>query len=301
MNFEIHTPTPLQHIQDPMLEKHGITLHLKRDDLIHSEVSGNKWRKLKYNILQASKEGKKVLLSFGGAYSNHIYAVAAAGKYFGFETIGIIRGEETFPLNPTLSFAKECGMKLVYESRSNYKIKETDEYIHNLKERFGHFYHIPEGGTNPLALEGVAEVISEIEIEYSLICCPCGSGGTIAGLIKANNGKKTLGISVLKGAGMLDNTVAALAQCDDQESWRINYDYHFGGYAKITKELILFIQEFERMHQTKLEPIYSGKMMYALYDLIKKGNFKRGESIIALHTGGLQALQGLSSRIQKLM
>lgn len=299
-NTPFRLPTPLQPIQDTVTEAAGITLYMKREDLIHPQISGNKSRKLKYNLLEAKKRGKDTLLTFGGAYSNHIYAVAAAGKLFNFCTIGIIRGEETLPLNPTLTFATACGMQLHYINRSDYRLKDTTEFTTQLIEKFGNFYLIPEGGSNALAVKGCMEIVEEITVPFDYLCCACGTGGTMAGLIAALEGQqKAIGFSALKGGGFLYDEVKSLLKdyyslhpsswnVIIPNNWEINLDHHFGGYAKTTPELINFIQTFETAHAIPLEQVYTGKMLFGLYDLIKKGYFRRGETIVAIHTGGLQ-------------
>ncbi len=284
--------TLLQPLNDPLFKEKKIEVYLKRDDLIHPTVSGNKWRKLKYNLLEAQKQKQDTLLSFGGAYSNHIYALAAAGKLFNFKTVGIIRGERTEPLNPVLSFAKENGMRLHYISRSAYRDKYDPELVGEFKERFGHFYMVPEGGSNVLAVKGCIEVIEEIDIDFDHICTSCGTGGTLAGLVTGLIGeKKALGFSALKGGGFLKDDVDQLIKgyCGKTFSnWDISTEYHFGGYAKSKPELLQFMKYFERTHKVPIEFIYTGKMFYGLYDLIKKDFFKPGETIVALHTGGVR-------------
>jgi 1-aminocyclopropane-1-carboxylate deaminase/D-cysteine desulfhydrase-like pyridoxal-dependent ACC family enzyme len=204
-------PTPLQEIHSRLFETRHVRLFIKRDDLIHPPISGNKWRKLKYNVLEAKDQQKKTLLTFGGAYSNHIFAVAAAGKIYGFDTIGIIRGEKAESLNKTLSFALDCGMLLHFISRNDYRKKDDPAFIDRLRRTFGDFYFLPEGGTNLLAVKGCAEIDSEFDIEYDYLCCPCGTGGTLAGLIVGNNGKKSLlGFSALKGMTDLDLKIETL-------------------------------------------------------------------------------------------
>lgn len=261
-------------------------------------MSGNKWHKLKYNLKEVQKLKKNTLLTFGGAFSNHIYAVAAAGKIFNFNTIGIIRGEEHLPLNPTLSFAKDNGMQFHYIDRSTYRKKNSDEVINNLINKFGDFYLLPEGGTNELAVRGCSDIINNIKIDFDYICCPCGTGGTLAGLISGLNGKKfALGFAVLKGASFLKTTVSNLISnknVNDFHNWDINLDYHFGGYARIDEPLLEFISQFTNRSKIPIEPIYTGKMLFGIYDLISKGYFKEGCRIIALHTGGLQGLRGLN-------
>jgi 1-aminocyclopropane-1-carboxylate deaminase len=263
-------------------------------------MSGNKWYKLKFNIQEAREKGKNTLLTFGGAYSNHIYAVAAAGKIFNFNTIGIIRGEEYNTLNPTLSFAKENGMKLYYMDRESYRKKNSLEIRDKLIKKFGDFYLLPEGGTNELAVKGCSEIIEKIKLDYDYICCPCGTGGTLAGLITGLNGNKfALGFTVLKGASFLKNTVKTLLQPSTMyylNNWDINLDYHFGGYAKFNKSLFEFIDRFSSLTNIPVEPIYTGKMLYGIYDLIANGFFKEETRIVAIHTGGLQGLDGLRSK-----
>ena len=288
----------LQQIKEPFLLEKGIKLYLKREDLIHPTVSGNKWRKLKYNLLEAQKRGHSTILTFGGAYSNHIYATAAAANASGMASIGIIRGEETLPLNDTLQFAIENGMKLHYLSRDLYRQKEQQYVIDKLKEQYGDFYLIPEGGSNHLAVKGCAEIANDIDIPYDVICSAVGTGGTLAGLIASHSSDiQVIGFSALKGEGFLEKDITKLLSYKQaQAPWEINYDYHFGGYAKIKPELISFINDFYAQHQIVLDPIYTGKMMFGLYDMVKKGAIIKGASIVALHTGGLQGIDGIVKR-----
>ena len=264
---------------------------MKREDLNHPVVSGNKWWKLKYNLREAQQLGKKTLLTFGGAYSNHLYATAGAAKELGLESIGIVRGEETLPLNKTLTFATACGMKLHYVSREDYRRKLHDEFIQSLYEKFGDFYLIPEGGTNELAVNGIKEfAIEHLPHNYDFVCCAVGTGGTMAGLIQGLGDKSSvLGFSVLKGGEFLEEEVNHFLVMDKKfTNWLIKYDYHFGGYAKCDKDLIRFIEDFKTQHDIPLDHVYTGKMMAGVYDLIKKDFFLKGSKILALHSGGLQ-------------
>ena len=285
-------PTPIQEIHDARLEQAGVRLMLKRLDLVHPLISGNKWYKLKYNLLAARQQGFETLLSFGGAYSNHIHALAAAGHEYGFKTIGVIRGEAHAPLNPTLQFAVDHGMHLFYLNRMDYRDKTSSELINKLKAEFGDFYLIPEGGSNPLAVKGCVEIIADIDEAFDVIACACGTGGTLAGLIAGLAGKhQALGIAVLKGADFLNDEVTSLLQSAVgrmYKNWHINLDYHVGGYAKTNAELLSFIHQFETKHAIPLEQVYTGKLLYGLFDMIAKGEFERGTQMIALHTGGLQ-------------
>ena len=279
--------TPLQIVEDPVFIERGIQFYIKRDDLIHPLVSGNKWRKLKYNFLEAEKLGFDTLLTFGGAYSNHIAAVAAAGQATGFSTIGIIRGEElNETVNPTLRFAASCGMKLVFVSRSTYKDKEL------LAQPYGQgCYVIPEGGSNALAAKGVAEVVAEIQTQlnkpFDFLCTPLGTGGTAAGLVvgKAKNVLvfPSLKITKEEAKAMIENHLSG-----EDSIIEVLTNYHFGGYGKANDVLWDFIEMFNHQTHIPLERVYTGKMMFGLYDLLKKGYFKTGSVIVALHTGGLQ-------------
>lgn len=293
---ELVLPSPLQLLTSPLLEEKNIQLYVKREDLIHPILGGNKWRKLKYNINALQQKKAKTILSFGGAYSNHIYALAGASQIFNFRSIGVIRGEPHEPLNPTLDYAKKAGMELHYVSRQEYRLKDTAEFVETLRSRFGDFVLIPEGGSNELALPGCAEIITELDEQldgsYNTVCVPCGTAGTLSGLISSKTKKKLLGIAVLKGADFLDENVNQLLDGKinpgENKTWEINLDYHFNGYAKKSAELLKFISDFNHQFDIKLEPVYSGKMFYGLFDLIKNDYFTRGSTIVSLHTGGMQ-------------
>ena len=292
--------TPLTEISDHILIDKQIKLFIKREDLTDEFISGNKWYKLKYNLIEAERLGYKTLLTFGGAFSNHIHATAAAGKKYRFRTIGIIRGEEHLPLNPTLESAQENGMLIEYLDRKSYRNKYDKDLIDRLKNKYGDFYLIPEGGSNNLAIKGCAEIIPRINTSFDFICSACGTGGTLAGLILGLNSKSfALGFSVLKGGEFLyQNIRSLLAHCQKENlnNWLINLDYHLGGYAKINSELIKFCKDFKQHHNIPIEPIYTGKMFYGIFDLIKNNYFPEHSKIIAIHTGGLQGLQGLKHR-----
>ena len=294
--FENKTPTPLQKIDAEILKQKNISLYIKRDDLIHEKISGNKWRKLKYNLIKARKCKFDTLLTFGGAYSNHIAATAAAAYEYGFKSIGIIRGDElNASSNKTLIRASQNGMDLHFISREKYRQKEQQEFIQSLKKDFGNFYLIPEGGSNELAVKGCTEIISEIEEDFDYIVTAVGTGGTLAGITCALTSQQTaIGICVLKGAQYLDDEVRKLItsySSGQKLNWRIIHQYHLGGYAKSNSTLDSFIQNFHQTHHIQLDPIYTGKMMMALFQMISEDYFKSGDKIIALHTGGLQGIQ----------
>ncbi|MBE9560372.1 MAG: pyridoxal-phosphate dependent enzyme, partial [Proteobacteria bacterium] len=240
------------------------------------------------------------LLTFGGAWSNHIYATAAAARHFGFNSIGIIRGEKYSPLNATLSFAEKCGMQLHYLSRTEYRQKHEDHYQQKLKQQFGNVYILPEGGSNALAMRGCAEIVGEINSEISkpfdVICCASGTGATLAGLITAiDTGQEAIGFSALKGGGFLNDEVKKfLNRKDPGTNWRIETDFHFGGYAKINDELIEFLKEFQSRYDIPLDAVYTGKMFYGLFKLIEAKTFKPGTSIVVIHSGGLQGNKGFN-------
>lgn len=269
---------------------------VKRDDLIHAHIQGNKWRKLKYNLLEARLNGHNTILTFGGAYSNHIYATAAAAKLFSFNSIGIIRGEKPAMISPTLQFAASQGMQLHYMDRTMYRQKEDPEAIESLRVQIGDFYYIPEGGTNTFALEGVKEIIGEIDQDFHYLAVSCGTGGTLAGLLAGLQGNKhVIGFSSLKGSDTLTDKVNQLTDqfCGKTfRNFQVNFDYHFGGYAKVNDKLLEFIIRFNQDQQVTLDPVYTAKMFFGLFKLIETDYFAKGVTIIALHTGGLQGISG---------
>ncbi len=293
--------SPLQQLFDPLFEEKKVQFWLKREDLNHPTLPGNKWRKLKYNLQAAKSAGKETLLTFGGAYSNHIAAVAAAGAAFGFSTIGIIRGEEAAIQNKTLMQAVEQGMQLHFISRASYREKENSDFIDQLYTTFGEFYLLPEGGTNDLAVKGCEEIANEITIDYDYLCCSCGTGGTLAGLITADQGHhQLLGFSALKGIQDMEDKISALVMTRSGKqftNWSVNHQYHFGGYAKLPPELFDFIETFLLKNNILLDPVYTGKMLFGLNDLIRMDYFERGSIIIAIHTGGLQGWNGFEHMI----
>ena len=281
-----------------MDSKYQVKLVLKREDQIHSDVSGNKYRKLKYNLEESKKQGYKTLLTFGGAFSNHISATAAAGEEFGFKTIGIIRGEELkrkIELNPTLNFAQHCGMNFKFVTRETYRKKTSSQFIEELKSEFGDFYLIPEGGTNALAIKGCEEILNDSDGTFDYICCAVGTGGTISGLINCSKpSQQILGFPALKG-DFLKEDIGNFVQ---KTNWKLITGYHFGGFAKINEELISFINEFKNAQCIPLDPIYTGKLMFGLFDLITKGFFPKGSIILAIHTGGLQGIEGMNKNLK---
>lgn len=307
------TPTPIQELNSTVLSEKKVRLFLKRDDLLYDpaapDFNGNKWRKMKYNLLAAREQQKDTLLTFGGAYSNHIAATAAAAKLFGFKSIGIIRGERPAELNPTLKRVLQQGMHLDFITRTAYRGKNDPEFIQSLHKKYGNFYLLPEGGTNDLALKGCAEIVDEVENDFpeqlpEFICCGCGTGGTFAGIVSGIDERtRAIGFSALKGSFHTEEVENLLDQYRGKKytNWEINNDYHFGGFAKHKPELIDFINQFKKDFNVQLEPLYTGKMLFGIFDLLQKDFFPEGSTILAVHTGGLQGIAGFNQRFGNLL
>jgi 1-aminocyclopropane-1-carboxylate deaminase len=275
-------------INDRLFGQHQIELWVKRDDLLHPIISGNKWRKLKYSLAHALSLGMDTVVSMGGEYSNHLHALAYVGKLLGLKTIGIVRGGQPTLLTPTLRDVQDWGMALKFVSRTEYRALRQYKAFDSFPGLAPQHYWLPEGGAQILALKGVAEMVGEIDMAYDTVCVPCGTGATLAGIAGAVAGNvSVLGFAALKNAGFLRTDVAALL-AEPRHNWHINLAYHFGGYAQTNASLLAFIEDFELHTKISLEAVYTGKMMYGLYDLIRNGYFKPGQRIIAIHTGGLQ-------------
>ena len=277
--------SPVVELADERAARRGLRLFLKRDDLVHPELPGNKWRKLRHNIGPAREHG--TLLTFGGAYSNHIRAVAAAGRIHGFATIGVVRGEEHLPLNASLAHAERMGMRLTYMDRATYRRKHEPDVVEALRERWGDFYLLPEGGSNPLAVRGCAELGAEVP-GFDVVCCPCGTGGTLAGLAAGLAPRqRAVGFAVLKG-GFMTAEVERLqheAYGGRRGDWSVEDGFHFGGYARTTPELDAFADDFARRHGVVLDRIYTAKMMFGVLALAERGAFPEGARILAVITG----------------
>ncbi len=288
-----------QPVKLPILKEKQVSLYIKREDLIHPLISGNKYRKLKYNLVEAKKQGFTTLLTFGGAFSNHIAATAYAGKIKGFQTIGVIRGEEIgrkWNENPTLKLAHEHGMRFKFIPREEYRTKKSHSLLVGLVKEFGAFYLLPEGGTNLLAVKGCEEILAVDDSRFDVICAPVGTGGTLAGIINASHPKqRILGFPSLKG-DFLKEDIRKFAR---NSNWELQTDYHFGGYAKVSEELVLFLNDFKRETQIQLDPIYTGKMVFGIVDLIKRDYFKPNTDILAIHTGGVQGIAGMNTVLKR--
>lgn len=282
MAVDIRIPSPLTELHDDRVDACGVRLYLKRDDLIHPEFPGNKWRKLKYNLAAASEQGHTRLLTFGGAFSNHIRAVAAAGHSFGFDTIGVIRGERHEPLNESLAYAVSRGMRLTYLDRATYRRKTEPAVLSALVDEFGPAFVVPEGGANALGVRGCAELVDELDVDVDVICCACGTGGTLAGIAAGSDGVRALGFSVLKG-DFLGDEVRRLqheAFGAATTNWSVDNAFHFGGYAKRTVLLDAFIADFMERHGVMLDWVYEAKMMYGLFSRLAE--FPPGTRIVAV-------------------
>jgi len=315
VNTPLNPLSPLQPLNHPLFDKHSVKVEIKRDDIIHPIISGNKWRKLKYNLAHVESQPQlKGAISFGGSYSNHIHAFAYACFKSNIPCIGIIRGEAQYANNFTLSCAKRWGMKLHFVDRKTYKRRSDADYLDTLQQQFPDYFIIPEGGSNALALQGVSEVITELnqQTQFDTLITPVGSGGTLAGLVKRNNesnntneAHKLIGISVLKGAEYLTQEVEDLINKDEKLTnqvrkqaceWEILHQFHRGGYAKFSQDDASRILALNKTFGIDFEPVYSGKMLLAFFDLLEQGYFKPNERIILLHTGGLQGVGGMVER-----
>ena len=302
--FNKVSTTQNQQIHLPTLEEKKVELFIKREDEIHLFVSGNKFRKLKYNLEEAKNQQQKILLTFGGAFSNHIVATAVAGNLNGFKTIGIIRGDElgkdlenTLAKNATLREAHKNGMEFIFVSRENYRNKNDEDFINQLKEQFGDFYLIPEGGTNELAIKGCEEILTVEDSKFDYICCAVGTGGTISGLINtAKEHQKVLGFPALKG-DFLKEKINQFVKVNT--NWSLQTEYHFGGYGKYNADIIRFMNEFKKETSVLLDPIYTGKMMFGIIEMIKNNEFPENSKILAIHTGGIQGIEGFNQKLKK--
>lgn len=279
-----------------------MSLQILRLDLLHPLVSGNKWYKLRLNLQAARELGHDTVLSFGGAYSNHLHALAAAGSIQGLKTIGVVRGEAVVPSNATLTFARQQGMQLYHVTRADYRTKNSPTFIARLHERFGDFFLIPEGGANVAGVQGCADIAELLNwsapvaatssVSERVVALACGTGTTLAGLLLGRREDyRILGVSALKGDFLENDVHTALEACGvaDPGNWHITQEWHGGGYARFNPELLDFIRGFQHRTGIPLEPVYTGKLLLGLYRMMERGDFARGTEIIAIHTGGLQA------------
>lgn len=300
---------PLIRLEDELLASLGVEVTVARLDLVDPLISGNKWFKLKYNLMQALDQGATHIVSFGGAYSNHLHALAAACNRLGLKSTAILRGELVTPLNPTLSDCESWGMKFFPVTRAHYREKASPQFNQKLRDQLGMFYLLPEGGSNTLAVKGMSEVamtILESVGACDYLCCAVGSGGTLSGLVAGIDRAlpvKCIGYSALKGGQYIEAEVDALLNQYQVNSWGaydVVHGYHFGGFAKVKPELLSFIVWFERRFNIPLEHIYTAKMLYGIFDQIKAGHFSKGQHIVAIHTGGLQGRRSIDRALARL-
>lgn len=291
---------PIEPLRCELLRRSNVSMNVLRLDKCHALLSGNKWYKLKYNLLDFQQQQDLPILSFGGAYSNHLHALAAAGKLLGMRTIGVVRGEMPEPLNPVLAFAREQGMTLLPVTRGDYRRKQDADFLEDLRGRFGDFHLLPEGGSNSLAIKGCEEIASLLPRQDTnskrLVALCCGTGTTMAGVIsglskmRSASAPEVLGISVLKADGYLQSEIMSQLKaygCANSIAWRVDDDHHCGGYARTNTALQAFLSEFAGFSDLPLEPVYTGKLFYALFDLIAKGVISPGTEIVAIHSGGI--------------
>lgn len=290
--FELKYSTPRTiEVFDKMLDSKEVRLLVRLECDNHPTIKGNKWWKLKYNIAEALRLGKSTVLTFGGAYSNHIYAAAAACLAAGLKSVGVIRGEPV--TNPVLTFATKQKMHLEFVSREQYKLKEQAEWLRQLSDRYHDPYIIPEGGTNHLALKGCDEWarVLTAEHEFDILFLPVGTAGTLSGLICGLKGEKdVVGISVLKDGVFLEKTAQQLIKEYSGQAygnWKVLTSYDHGGYARSTGQLGNFMAKMLERHSLHLDHVYTGKMMFAVWEEIRIGNIRPGTTILALHTGGV--------------
>jgi len=289
-------PVSTTKITNSIPDRSKVELSVLRLDKIDRMISGNKYFKLKYNLAEARDKNYESILTFGGAFSNHIVATAAAGKIAGLHTIGIIRGEKMTPLNPSLSFAESCGMQLHFISRSDYRKKNESGYLHFLKNRFGDCFIIPEGGANKNGIRGCAEILNYCNKDFDVVCCSCGTGTMLAGIILSlNPGQKAIGFSALKNGTFLNTEIEKFLtdfNFSGNKNYEIKTEYHFGGYGKINDSLVSFFKKFLRENSIVLDLVYTSKMLFGVFDLIEKNYFKPNTKILAIHSGGVQGNEG---------
>lgn len=278
---------PLQTTLIPPIN--GVEIAVLRLDAIHPVAGGNKYFKLKYNLEAANELGLNTIVTLGGAFSNHIAATALVGKAKGFKTIGIIRGEMPIPLNKTLKTAVINGMELQFVNRNIFR--HLCEHFEIVIQKFENAYCIPEGGSNELAIKGCREILQDVKHDFDVVACAVGTGTTLAGLtLSLQEHQRALGISVLKGGEFLDEQVSEFIKKENGNAaqFSINHEYHFGGYAHPDRGLNQFVEQFNDNQPFKIEPIYTGRMFYALKDLAEKHYFPKRMKVLAVHTGGLQ-------------
>jgi len=306
--WEIHTKASSLEF---VLERNGVELWVKRDDLIHPEISGNKWRKLKHHLAAFENSGKTEILTFGGAFSNHIAATAALGELCNIPTHALIRGEEEMKNNPTLEFCLRKGMRIEGISRKQYDTKDDPKFLRSLALLMPRVFIIPEGGKGPLGLKGCLEITTEVDEHFDYWALAGGTGTTAAGVLASEGVQKLLLYPALKGGQFLKPAIfnQLLAYFENHQSQSVSLrslqekiilrdSYHFGGYAKINPDLVSFLNTFQAKYALKLDPVYTGKMFFGVLEDMRIGMFPTGSKILALHSGGLQGISGMNKRLR---
>lgn len=294
MHISLEIYSPIHQIKNKLFDEKGIEVFIKRDDLIHPIISGNKWRKLKYLLQRAQAENKNHLVTFGGAYSNHLLATAAAAAKFGFKATGIVRGEEV--TNDTLFLCRLHGMNLIFTDRESYRDKPAlfDKYFGDDPDAI----FIDEGGASAEGAQGCSELVDELTEPYDHVFCACGTGTTAAGIINGIQRHQLStqfhAIPVFKNGEFIKNEISRFLI--GTVDYHLHTAYHFGGYGKTDERLIDFIKQFVAETGILIEPVYTGKMLYALFDLAAKDYFKPGSKILAIHSGGIWGLLGMKDK-----
>ena len=282
----VRLPSPVTEVYDDRLAAGGVRLLLKRDDLIHPEVPGNKWRKLRYNLDEAARRGHATVLTYGGAYSHHLRATAIACRHLGFASVGVVRGEPHPPLNPVLADAVANGMTLTYLDRAAYRAKTDPVAVAALRRRFGDAYVIAEGGGNALGVRGCAELPAELPRGVDVVCCASGTGTTLAGIAAglAPGRQRAIGFAVLRGGEFLTGEVTRLQRAYGRQTsnWSVETEFHFGGYARRTPALDDFVTDFRHRHDVTLDRVYEAKALYGLIALVDRGRFPPGTTVAAV-------------------
>ncbi len=286
---------PVEVLQDELFLQKKVSVSVLRLDKIHPVVSGNKLFKLHYFLQGAVTSVHKTILTFGGAWSNHLVATAYACNISGLKSIGIVRGKKPGILSPTLQQCISYGMQLKFISREVYAAKEEQHFINELKNEFGEYIIIPEGGYHPLGAKGAALIEETINANnYTHICTCTGTATTLAGLLINSNGQQIISVPALKGMIDIENRISYLCGSNfKKDNLQIFNDYHFGGYAKKTTELISFMNYLWQQHQLPTDFVYTAKLFFAIYDKIKNNYFEEKSDILCLHTGGLQGNKSL--------
>jgi 1-aminocyclopropane-1-carboxylate deaminase len=295
MPFNI-SDIPVERLQDELFTRKNVTVDVLRLDTIHPVVSGNKLFKLHYFLQQAQASTHKTIVTFGGAYSNHLVATAFACREYGLKSIGIVRGEKPALLSPTLQHCIAYGMQLKFISRALYDTKEEPAFIDTLLTEFGQYTIIPEGGYHPDGAKGASMIMNRVKDNYSQLCIAIGTATTVAGLLLNSSNATVIAVPVLKGMTDIPRRIDFLCgNRIEKNRLQILDDYHFGGYAKKTTALISFMNYLWQQHHLPTDFVYTAKLFFAVYDKIKKDHFAEGSTILCLHTGGLQGNNSLQA------